>query len=48
MDKFNKIIETKNVAAFIDLNDNDMESCFIELFYQHFYGAGFQNLNSIQ
>lgn len=45
---FNKIIETKNVAAFIDLNDNDMESCFIELFYQYFYEMGFQNLNSIQ
>lgn len=43
-----KIIETKDVNSFSRLNDEDMESCFIELLYQHFYKMPFQELNYVQ
>lgn len=43
-----RIIETGDAAAFRALNEEDMESCLIELLYQHFYRMDFQQLNPVQ
>lgn len=43
-----KIIEEKDAATFSTLNSADMESCFIELLYSHFYNMEFEKLNNTQ
>lgn len=43
-----RIIETGDAAAFRALNEEEMESCLIELLYQHFDRMDFQQLNPVQ
>lgn len=43
-----KIIRDQDTETFCSLNEDDMDSCFIELLYKHFYKMGFQKLNDIQ
>lgn len=43
-----RIVETGDAAAFRTLNEEDMESCLIELLYRHFYWMDFQQMNSVQ